>query len=92
MKHLSSNEIEEILSQDFNLSPSEIDRYKPLFSDDYAMPRISRTIRFINSKSHMFKDRSHKRNTILKKLRELHDPLLNVYSINTLIQKFKAKR
>ncbi len=92
MKFISSTNIEKILKEDFYLTPSEIDRYKPLFDDDYAMPRIIGTINSVNSKSQIFKEKSHRRNTILKKLRELHDPLLNVYSINTLIKRFKSRR
>lgn len=86
MKYLSPEEIEEILLQDFNLTTVEIDRYQELFSDNYASPKISGTIWFINNKPHIFKDKAHKRNTILKKLRELHDPLLNVNSAKSLIQ------
>ena len=85
MKNLSPKEIEEILLHDFNLTPIEIDRYQLLFDDDYARPKIIGTIRFINNKSQIFKDKEHRRNTILKKLRELHDPLLNVNSAKTII-------
>ena len=86
MKYLSPKEIEKILLHDFNLTAIEIDRYQKVFSDDYANPKISGTISFINSKPHIFKDATHRRNTILKKLKELHDPLLNVNSAKSIIQ------
>lgn len=91
MKYLSPKEIEEILLQDFNLTTTEIDRYQDLFSDDYASPKIYGTIKFINNKPHIFKDKEHKRNTILKKLRELNDPLLNVNSARSIIQNIRNK-
>ena len=91
MKYLSPEEIKKILHQDFNLTAAEIDRYQELFTDDYASPKIYGTIKFINNKPHIFKDIEHKRNTILKKLRELHDPLLNVNSARSVIQNIRNK-
>ena len=86
MRNLTRKEIEEILLQDFDLTPIEIDRYQTLFDDDYSKPRIVGSIKFINNKPQIFKDKEHRRNTILKKLKELHDPLLNVNSTKSIIQ------
>ncbi|NJB82815.1 hypothetical protein [Wenyingzhuangia aestuarii] len=69
--------LQEVLTTQFGFTSIDIDRYQTLLNDQSKIETLKSSVSYVLSKPQFFKTQEHKRNTLLKKCKEL------AYEVNT---------
>ena len=77
MKKNRQFNLQEVLTTQFGFTSIDIDRYQTILNDQSKIETLKSSVCYVLSKSQFFKTPEHKRNTLLKKCREL------AYEVNT---------
>ncbi|NIJ44436.1 hypothetical protein FHR24_000875 [Wenyingzhuangia heitensis] len=89
MKKNRQFNLKEILTTQFGFTSVDIDRYQTILNDQSKIETLKNSVLYVLSKPQFFKTQEHKRNTLLKKCRELayEVNMHNTTSISDFIQK-----
>lgn len=89
MKNNRQFDLKEILVKEFGFTSIDLDRYDETIHDLSKTEILKDSVLYVKSKPNYFKTKEHKRNTLLKKCRELSYEvnMHNTTSISDFIQK-----
>ncbi|MDO6737388.1 hypothetical protein [Wenyingzhuangia sp. 2_MG-2023] len=77
MKNNRQFNLKEILAKEFGFTSTDLDRYHETIHDLTKTEILKDSVLYVKSNPQIFKTKEHKRNTLLKKCREL------AYEVNT---------